>query len=123
MKELRKTTEGQSDSSLGLYFVKIITVNWFTLIRIAALAAAWALPMPSFFYRSILGYNEFMSLFVNMDGFCTAWITMCPLGDATVRTFGLPEYAAQVKRGIAQLGDDLSYLNKSWLFSGGQFYR
>lgn len=112
MKELRKTTEGQGESNLGLYFVGIITIYWFTLIRIAALAAAWALPMPRVFHRFVLGCNEFMSLFVNIDGFCIAWVIMCPLGqlqyvfDAAVRTFGSSEYATQVKRGIVHLVDD-----------------
>ena len=116
---LRKTTQGMGESNIGLYWIGIIMIYSFTLIRIALLGAAWVLPMPFWGHRLALWANEFLSLTVNMDGFMIAYLIMCPLGqlelvvDAAAKSFKDPTYVSTISFSVTNF-----YPGASWLIAG-----
>jgi len=113
---LRSTTQGLGNSNIGLYYIGIIMIYYFTLIRIMLLGLAWVLPMPFWGHRLALWANEFLSLSVNMDGFMIAYLIMCPLGqlelvvDSAAKNFKDPTYASTVSFSVAGFYPGAVYL-------------
>jgi hypothetical protein len=77
---MKDTVGGQGQSNEPMFYIAIIFIYYFTLIRIVLLAIAWIVPMPFVCHWIVFTTNEVISLFTSMDSFAVAYIIMCELG-------------------------------------------